>query len=109
MAKYGNCEISFLRGAWKPCSFHFLPVKVMVSVNRMQFVRFFFSFLHDFLGLLMEFFWGGGGGYGLLLFGGFFSQLLCPIKLDPFFDKIISIVDASTEKIFLWFAEASQI
>lgn len=36
MANYGNCEISFLRGTWKPSSFHFLSVKVMVSVNKMQ-------------------------------------------------------------------------
>lgn len=65
MANYGNCEISFLRGTWKPCSFHFLSVKVMVSVSKMKF-GFFFSFLYDFLGLLMDFFWG----CGLFLFGG---------------------------------------
>lgn len=37
MANCGNCEISFLRGTWKTCSFHFLSGKVMVSVNKMQF------------------------------------------------------------------------
>lgn len=60
MANYGSCEISFLRGTWKPCSFHFLSGKVMVSVKKMQFGIFFSSFLYNFLGLLTEFFWSMG-------------------------------------------------
>lgn len=50
MANYGNCEISFLRGTWKRCSFHFLLGKVMVSVNKRQFGIFCLSLQFPRLG-----------------------------------------------------------
>lgn len=50
MANYGNCEISFLRGTWRTCSFYFLSGKAMVSVNKMQFGIFCLSLQFPRLG-----------------------------------------------------------
>lgn len=73
MANYGSCEISFLRGTWKPCSFHFLSGKVMVSVNKMQFGIFFFLSL-QFPRLAYRFFFGV---WAIVVFdGGFFPTTM---------------------------------
>lgn len=92
MANYGNCEINFLRGTWKPCSFHFLWGKVMVSVNKMQFGIFYLYVQFPRLGCGIL--WGVGWGFFCLVIVlfVFFFIWVCPIKLDPFSNKIIIIL-----------------
>jgi len=96
MANYGNCEIRFLRGTWKTSGFHFLSGKVMVIVNKMQFGIFCLSLQFPRLGCGIFFLHVGWVVFCLwVFFCGFFfffSQLVCPIKLYPFPNKIVIIL-----------------
>lgn len=79
MANSGNCEISFLRGTRKPYSFwvFFSESDGQCQQNA---VWWFFSFLYPFALCLWNLFFFWAMGCCLM---GLFSQLLCPIKLDP--------------------------